>query len=75
MTIKKSSEITSTLTKDKVSSGRRDLIKKACYTAPAMVALGLLGKSQGAQAAFGLPPSLIPTGAPSSARQRRSSRG
>jgi len=60
MTEKISSKITTTAAEDKVDSGRRGFIKKAGYTAPAVVALGLLGRSQGAHADFGDPPSLHP---------------
>ena len=75
MTEKISSKITTTAPEDKVDSGRRSFIKKAGYTAPAVVALGLLGRSQGAHADFGDPPSLHNPASSGPSKKSKPSRG
>ena len=47
--------------REKVSTSRRKFLKKAAYTAPTLMILGSLAKSEQAQADFGSPPSLDPT--------------
>lgn len=62
--------------KTDVSTSRRGFIKKAAYTAPTLLILGSLTKTQDVKAAdFGLPPSLFqPPGSPALPTRQRQRR-